>query len=148
MPAQYALQGLLPRYRALCCVSECVEPLPAAFAGLSWLTRGHLPCSFLGYAGAHASDAGRGVTACLSLELYSRPVSQYHVAGPEVHAPHHGIQEICAQDARDHQLLYHHDRERPLPSPQVQLNNPPGEGRHLPSVAQLYWAGRSPQLPA
>ncbi|KRX54290.1 hypothetical protein T09_12197 [Trichinella sp. T9] len=148
MPAQYALQGLLPRYQALCCVSECVEPLPAALAGLSWLTRGHLPCSFLGYAGAHASDAGRGVTACLSLELYSRPVSQYHVAGPEVHAPHHGIQEICAQDARDHQLLYHHDRERPLPSPQVQLNNPPAEGRHLPSVAQLYWAGRSPQLPA
>ncbi|KRZ04743.1 hypothetical protein T11_18196 [Trichinella zimbabwensis] len=119
MPAQYALQGLFPRYRALCCVRKCVKPLPAAFAGLSWLTRGHLPCFFLGHTGADAPDAGRGVTAGLSLELYSRPVSQDHVARPEVHAPHHGVQEICAQDARDHQLLHHHNRERPRPSPQV-----------------------------
>ncbi|KRY38651.1 hypothetical protein T01_1892 [Trichinella spiralis] len=140
MPAQYALKGLFPRCPALCCVSKCVEPLPAAFDGLSWLTRGHLSCSFLGNAGAHAPDSKRGVTACLSLELYSRPVSQDHVTRPAVHAPHHGVKEICAQDARDHQLLHHHN--------QVQLNDPPAKGRHLPSVAQLYWAGRSPQLPA
>ncbi|XP_003369213.1 hypothetical protein Tsp_04637 [Trichinella spiralis] len=39
-----------------------------------------------------------------------------HVARREVHAPHHGVQEICAQDTRDKQLLHHHN--------QVQLNDP------------------------
>ncbi|KAL1233103.1 Microtubule-actin cross-linking factor [Trichinella pseudospiralis] len=50
----------------LCCVSKCVKPLLEASASLSWLARSHLPCSFLGHAGAHAPDAGRGATAGLS----------------------------------------------------------------------------------
>ncbi|KRZ82401.1 hypothetical protein T08_14631 [Trichinella sp. T8] len=123
-PRSSSFRDMARLCRPLCCVNKCVEPLSAAFAGLSWLTRGHLPCTFLGHAGAHASDAGRGVTACLLLKLYSCPVSQDHIVRPEVHAPHHDVQEICAQDARDHQLLHHHNRERPLPSPQVQLNDP------------------------
>ncbi|KRZ19928.1 Microtubule-actin cross-linking factor 1, isoforms 1/2/3/5 [Trichinella pseudospiralis] len=56
----------------LCCVSKCVKPLLEASASLSWLARSHLPCSFLGHAGAHAPDAGRGATAGLSVKLYFR----------------------------------------------------------------------------